>query len=48
MKCPKCDQEMEYQEYDYSVGILWGGYFCQACDVAIGEDEVDNEPDVRL
>lgn len=47
MNCPTCDSEMEYEEYDPSVGILRGGYFCEACNEFIGEDELDDEPDVR-
>lgn len=45
MNCPKCDQEMERQEYDPSVGVFSGGWFCDACDVWVDESEVDTSND---
>lgn len=48
MNCPKCDQEMEHQDYDPDVGILVGGYFCQTCDVFVDDSEIDNaDEDIR-
>lgn len=46
MKCPKCNDEMEHQDYDPSVGILTGGYFCQACDMWIDDADTNDEPDL--
>lgn len=45
MNCPKCDVDISesYEPDDWSVGIV-GGWFCDACDLAIGEHEVDREP----
>lgn len=45
MNCPKCDAEMEHIEYDPSVGVLNGGWFCHSCnDVFVGDDEIDSDP----
>jgi hypothetical protein len=46
MNCPKCDADISesFEEADFSCGILSGGWFCDACDLAIGEHEVDREP----
>ena len=45
MNCPKCDADISdsYEPDDPSVGIC-GGWYCDACDLAIGEHEVDREP----
>lgn len=42
--CPKCEQDISdtYQEYDPSVGIMSGGWYCEACDLAVPEED---EPD---
>ena len=44
--CPKCDADTEdtYEGADPSVGIMSGGYYCDACDVAVGEHAVEHEP----
>jgi hypothetical protein len=43
MNCPKCDADIgdSYEPDDPSVGIR-GGYYCDACDLAVGEE--DREP----
>jgi len=45
MNCPKCDAEISdsYEPDDWSVGII-GGWYCDACDLAVGEHEVHREP----
>lgn len=45
MNCPKCDADIgdSYEPDDWSVGIC-GGWYCDACDLAIGEHEVQREP----
>ena len=45
INCPKCDADVSdsYEPDDYSVGIV-GGWYCDACDLGIGEDEVGREP----
>lgn len=45
MNCPKCDADIRdsYEPDDHSVGIC-GGWYCDACDLAIGEHEVHREP----
>ena len=45
MNCPKCDADIgeTYEPDDPSVGIC-GGWYCDACDLAIGEHEVEREP----
>lgn len=42
INCPKWDADISetYEESDYSVGIC-GGWYCDACDLAVGENEVD-------
>ena len=46
MNCPKCDADISetYEPDDWSCGII-GGWFCDACDLAIGEGEVDRGHD---
>lgn len=38
-RCPKCDADVSdsYEPDDPSVGIV-GGWYCDACDLAVGED----------
>lgn len=45
MNCPKCDEDISesFEPTDYSVGIN-GGWYCDACDLAIAEWEVSREP----
>lgn len=45
MNCPKCDAEIgdSYEPDDPPVGI-YGGWYCDACDLAIGEHEFPREP----
>lgn len=45
MNCPKCDADIgdSYEPDDCSGGIR-GGWYCDACDHAIGEHEVPREP----
>lgn len=44
--CPKCDAEIgdTYEGADPSVGIMCGSYYCDACDLGVGEHEVEREP----
>ena len=46
MNCPKCDADISdtYEPDDPSCGIA-GGWYCDACDLGIGEWEVDRERD---
>jgi hypothetical protein len=45
MNCPKCDADVSdsYEPDDPSVGIV-GGWYCDACDLGIGEHEYQREP----
>lgn len=45
MNCPKCDADISdtYEGYDPSVGIMRGGWYCEACDIAVGEHESEAE-----
>lgn len=45
MNCPKCDIDISdsHEEDDWSCGIA-GGWYCDACDLAIGDHEVQREP----
>jgi hypothetical protein len=49
INCPKCDADISetYQPDEPDVGIC-GGWYCDACDLGIGEGEVDrgHEDDV--
>jgi hypothetical protein len=44
VNCPKCGADISdtYEPDDWSVGIV-GGWFCDACDLGIGEDDVGRE-----
>lgn len=44
--CPKCDADISdtYEGADPSVGMMSGGYYCDACDHAIADHEVEHEP----
>jgi hypothetical protein len=43
--CPKCDADITetYEASDPSVGV-YGGWYCESCDLGVGEHEVDREP----
>jgi hypothetical protein len=45
MQCPKCDADISdsYEEDDPDTGIV-GGWYCEACDLPIGLDDIDDEP----
>lgn len=45
MNCPKCDADISdtYEGNDPSVGIN-AGWYCDACDLGIGEHEYPREP----
>lgn len=47
--CPKCDADISdtYEPSDPSVGILTGGWFCDACEYAVADHEVDTDEDFR-
>lgn len=47
VECQKCGADISdtYQEYDPSVGIMSGGWFCDACDIAVPDDEPDEPED---
>ena len=50
MNCPKCDADISdtHEPDDPSVGIT-GGYYCDACDLAVGEDDYEPmEDDVPI
>lgn len=45
VNCPKCDADISdsYEPDDWSVGIV-GGWYCDECDIPVGEEEVGREP----
>jgi hypothetical protein len=45
INCPKCgvDVSESYEPDDHSVGIV-GGWYCDACDLGIGEGDYPREP----
>jgi hypothetical protein len=45
MNCPKCDADIgDSFEPDDRLGGICGGWYCDACELAIGEHEVPREP----
>lgn len=49
MDCPKCNADISesYEPDDPSVGVV-GGYYCDACDLAVGDDHEPREDDVPI
>ena len=47
VECPNCGEDISesYQEYDPSVGIMSGGWWCETCDEAVPDDEDDTDID---
>lgn len=45
INCPTCDADVtdSYEPADYSVGIN-PGWYCETCDLGIGEHEIPREP----
>lgn len=45
MNCPKCDADISdtFEPDDFSVGVS-AGWYCDACDMGIGEHEYPREP----
>lgn len=41
MNCPKCDTDISesYQGAEPDVGIMSGGWFCDACDLAVSDED---------
>lgn len=39
-ECPKCGADISdsYEGYDPSVGIMSGGWYCEACDLPLIDD----------
>lgn len=50
VNCPKCDADVSdsYERADFSVGIMSGGWYCDACDLGIGENEVLSDEDCAI
>lgn len=46
MNCPKCEADISesYQGAEPDVGIMSGGYYCDACDLAVGEEDYEPLP----
>lgn len=42
--CPKCDADItdSFQEAEPDIGV-GGGWYCDACDLGVGEHEVERE-----
>ncbi len=42
INCPKCQADISdsYEPDDPSVGIV-GGYYCDACDIPVGDDDYE-------
>jgi hypothetical protein len=48
--CPKCDADVSdsYQGAEPDVGIMSGGYYCDACGLSIDDDHEPHDDDVPL
>ena len=48
--CPKCNADVSdsYQGAEPDVGIMSGGYYCDACDLPIDDDHEPQDDDVPL
>lgn len=44
--CPKCHEDISdtYEPADPSVGIMSGGWYCDTCNLSVGEHDVEREP----
>lgn len=49
VECPKCGADISdsYEGYDPSVGIMMGGWYCEACDLPVADEDGPEEPDIR-
>ena len=41
VECPKCGIDISdtYQDAEPDVGIMMGGWYCDACDLTVGEED---------
>ena len=48
--CPKCNADVSdsYQGAEPDVGIMSGGYYCDACDLPIDDEHEPQDDDVPL
>ncbi|WP_414462944.1 hypothetical protein [Hyphomicrobium sp. DY-1] len=48
--CPKCDADISdtYESADPSVGIMTGGFYCDACDLLVSDFDRDHFDDVSI
>lgn len=46
VECPNCGADISgtFEAADHSVGIMNGGWFCEACEVVV-EQEMDDDPE---
>ena len=42
-RCPNCDEVLEREDYDPSVGMMTGGWFCQSCDIFISDLDMEDD-----
>ena len=45
VECPKCNQDISdsYVGYDPSVGIMGSGWYCEACDLPVPEEDDESD-----
>ncbi len=45
VECPKCEADISdtYESGDPSVGIMGRGWYCDACDLAVDDDDDGND-----
>ena len=50
INCPKCDADVSdsYQDAEPDVGIMSGGYYCDACDLPVDDDHGWQDDDVPI
>lgn len=49
MNCPKCDADVDgsYQPAEFDVGIMNSGWYCDACDLFIEDDDDGSDDYLR-
>lgn len=47
MNCPKCDTDISesYQGAEPDVGIMSAGWYCDACDLAVSDEDYEGHDD---
>lgn len=48
VECPKCGTDISdtFQPAEPDVGVMNGGWFCDACEVVVEQESEDDDPDI--